>query len=144
MKRHAAGNLIFTVFPLWVTTESLPGRLCPFISSDQIFTVCRMACLASRSPFFPGQVLNRLGQFVLHSAGAGPRPAQRAHVGVSKIFPQKKLAPLSLNLRRACGIHIFDLMRFHPQLQRTSRCLIYEWTRACLSHVDSVVPGLLT
>lgn len=48
----------FTVFPLWMTTERFPGRLCPFISSDQIFTVRRMACLASRSPFFffPGQV----------------------------------------------------------------------------------------
>lgn len=48
----AEGNLIFTVFPLWMTKERLPGRRWPFISSHQIFTAHRMACLASRAPFF--------------------------------------------------------------------------------------------
>lgn len=48
----AEGNLIFTVFPLWMAKERLPGRRWPFISSHQIFTAHRMACLASRALFF--------------------------------------------------------------------------------------------
>lgn len=62
--------------------------------------------------------MNRLEQFVFHSAGPEPPPTQRACAGVSGIFPQEKLAPLSLNLHCACGIHIFDFMSFYPQLQQ--------------------------
>lgn len=55
---------------------------------------------------FPGQVLNRLGRFVFHLAGLRPRPTQQAHAGVSETLPHEKLAPLSLNLHSASGIHI--------------------------------------
>lgn len=56
---------------------------------------------------------------MLHSAGAWPRPTQWAHVGVSGMFPQAKLAPPSLNLR-ACRIPVFDSVPLQPLLQRTN------------------------
>lgn len=95
-----------------------------------------MPCIP-RPLFFPGQVLNRLGQFVFHSAGPGPPPTQRVCAGVSGIFPQEKLAPLSLNLRCACGIHIFDLMSFYPQLQQIN----YHCMHAHM-HVYYILTGL--
>lgn len=40
-----------TVSPLWMSRKRLPGRHCPFINFDQIFTVHHMACLTSHSRF---------------------------------------------------------------------------------------------
>lgn len=40
-----------TVSPLWKSRKRLPGRRCPFINFDQIFTVHHMACLTSHSHF---------------------------------------------------------------------------------------------
>lgn len=76
-----------------------------------------MACLASRFPFFsrPGFEPFRAicvpfiwTQATSHSAGL---------CWCLWDLSTRERAPLSLNLRCACGIHIFDLMSFYPQLQ---------------------------
>lgn len=39
------------VSSLWMSRKRLPGRFCPFINFDQIFTVHHMVCLTSHSHF---------------------------------------------------------------------------------------------